>query len=119
MCDDGPTRPERVGTRLESVALVFAGELRAVHNLLYRPQWAPEEAVLEAILASLAAALRELRELLVCLPAGFDRSPTLGATLGTRARLADDICGDCVPREYAPALRVWMDRIQETARRIA
>jgi hypothetical protein len=119
MCDDGKVRPERAGTRLESAALVFAGELRAVHDLLYRPQWAPEEAVLGAILASLGAALRELREVLACLPAGFPRSATLQSTLTTLTRLADDICGECVPHTYAPALRVWMDRVQETARRIS
>ena len=119
MCDDGTIRRERIASRLESATLVFAGELRAIHDLLYRPQWAPEEAVLGAILAGLAGALRELSELLVCLPTAFDRSPTLVAALGTLARLADEICGECVPHGYAPALREWMDRIQETARRLA
>lgn len=119
MCDDGMCRPERISARLESAALVFAGELRAIHALLYRPQQAPEEAVLGAILASLAASLRELGELLGYLPAGFVRSPTLEATLKTLARLADEICGECVPQVYAPALTVWMDRIQEIARGIA
>jgi Ion channel len=118
-CDDGTVRPERVGPRLESAALVFAGELRAIHDLLYRPQWAPEEAILGAILASLAAALRELRDLLVCMPAAFVRSPTFQATLATVARLAEEICGDCVPYRYAPSLTAWMDRIQELARSIA
>jgi hypothetical protein len=118
MCDDGKIRPERLGARLESAALVFAGELRAIHGLLYRPQQAPEEPILGAILASLAASLHELSELLTCLPAGFNRSPTLDGTLRTLARLADEICGECVPQVYAPALTVWMDRIQETARRI-
>jgi len=119
MCEDGAVRLERVGPRLESAALVFAGELRAIHDLLYRPQWAPEEPVLSAILASLASSLRELSELLVCMPAGFARSATLQDTLRTLARLADEVCGECVPHTYAPSLRMWMDRIQETARRIA
>src|SRR5262245_33115495 len=120
LCVESPLPPARVGARLESATLVFAGELRAIHDLLYRPQWAPEEAVLGAILASLAASLRELCELLPCLPAGGAvRSPTLTTTLRTLTRLADEICGECVPRAYAPALTVWMDRIQETARRIA
>ena len=119
MSEDGTIRPARVGARLESAALVFAGELRAIHDLLYRPQWAPEEAVLGAILASLAASLRELTELLVRLPSDFGRSDTLDVALRALARLAQEICGNCVPRAYAPGLRLWMDRIQETARRIA
>lgn len=118
MCNDGAVRPERVGTRLESAALVFAGELRAIHDLLYRPQQMPEEPVLGAILASLAAALRELSDLLGCIPSGATRSSTFDTTLRTMARLANEICGECVPRAYAPALTVWMDRIQQTARTI-
>ena len=119
MCDDGTCRPERMSVRLQSVTLVFAGELRAIHSLLYRPQQVPEEPVLEAILASLTASLHELSELLGYLPTGFSRSSTLEATLKTVARLADEICGECVPRVYAPGLTVWMDRIQEIARKIA
>ena len=30
-------------------------------------------------------------------------------------RLAKEICGDCVPREFAPSLRGWMDQIQRLA----
>jgi len=119
LCDDGQVRAERVGPRLESAALVFAGELRAIHDLLYRPQWAPPEAILGAILASLAASMRELRDLLTCLPPGFTRSPTLAGALATVGRLADEICGHCVPFTYAPALTVWMDRIQALARSLA
>jgi len=47
--DDVPT-PEAVA-RVEGAAMIFVGELYAVHDLLYRPQLAPDEAVLEAILA--------------------------------------------------------------------
>jgi hypothetical protein len=119
MCDSGTVRLERLSARLESAALVFASELRAIHALLYRPQQTPEESVLEAILTSLAASLHELSELLGCLPAGFSQSPTFVATRKTLARLADEICGECVPRVYAPELTVWMDRIQAIARRIA
>jgi len=119
MCDDGTARPERVSVRLESAAMVFAGELRAIHDLLYRPQRAPAEPVLEAILAALAGAFRELTELLACLPTTFVRSSTLDGSLHVMARLADEICGECVPHAYAPALTMWMDRVQEAARRIA
>src|SRR5439155_19682319 len=119
MCDDGTVRPERVSARLESAAMVFAGELRAIHDLLYRPQRAPAEPVLEAILAALAGAFRELTELLACLPTTFVRSTTLDGSLRIMARLADEICGECVPHADAPALPMWMDRVQEAARRVA
>jgi hypothetical protein len=31
------------------------------------------------------------------------------------AALAREICGECVPREYAPHLKAWMDKVQELA----
>jgi hypothetical protein len=34
------------------------------------------------------------------------------------SRLAGEICGDCVPHEFAPSLRTWMDQIQRVAREI-
>lgn len=118
LCDEGVTQPQRVGARLESAVLVFGGELRAIHSLLYSPQRAPEEAVLEAILVALASALRTLSDVLTCLPAAFDRSPTLQSALRNICALADDICAECVPQVYAPGLSIWMDRVQETARNI-
>ena len=119
MCNENKIRPERISARLESSVLVFTGELRAIHALLYRTQQAPEEAVLAAILVSLATSLRELSELLsTCLPPDFLRSPTLTETLGALTRLANEICSECVPRVYAPALMLWMDRIQEISRQI-
>jgi hypothetical protein len=118
-CDSGAFHPERVGARLESAALVFAGELRAIHALLYNPQRAPEEQVLEAILIALASALRTLDDFLSCAPLGVARSPALNGALGRVSTLASDICGECVPQVYAPTLTVWMDQIQETARKIA
>jgi potassium channel LctB len=119
LCEQKVARPERLLVRLESVALVFAGELRAVHDLLYRPQQRPNEAVLEAILASLASALREFAELLGCLPSsGMTGSSGLDTTRRTLARLAEEICGECVPRAFAPALTGWMNRVQEIARRL-
>ena len=38
--------------------------------------------------------------------------------LARMRHLADDICGECVPRAYAPGLRMWMDQVQELARSI-
>jgi hypothetical protein len=40
------------------------------------------------------------------------------ATLHAMAVLANDICGECVPRVYAADLRYWMDEIQREARRL-
>ena len=119
LCDAGTVQPERVESRLESTALVFLGELRAIHDLLYRPQWAPEEPVLQAMLESLAASLRELDGLLGCLPSAWSASPAFEQTVATVSRLADQICGECVPYHYAQSLTVSMDRVQHAARAIA
>jgi potassium channel LctB len=119
LCDDGVARVERLGPRLESTTLVFTSDLHAIHELLYNPHRVPNEAVLSAILANLASALNMLHELLGCLPLNLRTSPVLKAGLKTLSAHANDICADCVPQVYAPALRAWMDRIQQTARTIA
>jgi len=99
--------------------MVFVGEMHAVHDLLYRPQHGPDEAVLEAILAGLTSVFREFNELLTCVQAQRgQRPPALAASIRTMARLATEICGDCVPREFAPSLRSWMDQIQRMAREV-
>jgi hypothetical protein len=116
LCDGGVTRPERLGLRLESASLVFASELRAIRDLLYNPQRAPGEPLLGAILAGLASALTMLSEVLACLPGGLKRSAALHGALRTISTLAEDICAECVPQVYTPALTTWMDRIQEAAR---
>jgi len=118
LCDEGVTQPQRVGARLESAVLVFGGELRAIHSLLYSPQRELQEAALEAILVALASAIEALSDLLSCLPPDFDRSSTLQQALRNICVLADDICAECVPQVYAPGLTIWMDRIQQTARKI-
>jgi len=72
------------------------------------------------ILASLTAVFREFSELLRCIDfGGPSPSPTLRSSLATTSRLAREICGDCVPRQYAPALRTWMDHIQRIAGELA
>jgi hypothetical protein len=119
MCSDGGKAPPSVQTRIESAAAVFTGELRAIHDLLYRPQAAPDEDVLESILAHLEGGLREFRSLLECLDGEFRDAPALVANVRVLATLANEICGECVPREYAPHLKVWMDRIQAHARDLA
>ncbi len=118
LCDEGIRQPERVGARLESAVLVFGGELRAIHALLYSPQRAPEEAVLEAILVALHSALRTLSDLVTCIPPEFTGATTVSAALRNIRLLAEDICAECVPQVYAPGLATWMDRVQQTARKI-
>jgi len=106
---------ERLAVRVEGAAMVFAGELRTIHDLLYRPQDPPDEPVLDLILAGLAAAFAELGLLLEAIgPA--NRSETLVLVLGQLRLLADQICGECVPRVYAQSLKRRMDRVQECAR---
>ncbi len=119
LCAGQDIAPPEAVARVESAAMVFVGELRAVHDLLYRPQETPEEPVLEAILAGLASVFREFTELLLCVEArSAPRPPALATSVMAMSRLAREICGDCVPRQFAPALRSWMDQIQRLARQI-
>lgn len=117
-CRDGRDPSDTVLTRIESTAAIFAGEMRAIHDLLYRPQMAPGEDVLESILAHLDGGLREFSALLFCLSPERRGSRALVANVRSMTGLAEEICGECVPRDYAPQLKVWMDRIQAHAREI-
>jgi hypothetical protein len=47
------------------------------------------------------------------------QSASLDAGLKSVSVLANEICGECVPHSYAPALKESMDQIQELARKIA
>jgi hypothetical protein len=116
LCEGQAMPPREALARVEGAAMVFVGELQSVHDLLYRPQETPEEAVLEAILAGLASVFREFLELVACVKAQqAERSALMRSSLASMSRLAREICGDCVPREFAPALRTWMDQIQQMA----
>lgn len=117
-CTNGGSDNARAQTRIESAAAIFAGELRTVHDLLYRPQSVPDEDVLESLLALLEGGLREFGHLLTCMPIEHREAPALVANVRVLARLANEICGECVPREHAPHLKVWMDRIQVHAREL-
>lgn len=122
-CGGGKAPPPRTLARAESAAMVFARELRTVHDLLYRPKSMLEEHTVEAILVTLTAALRELHDLVACLAGGADhppvpRSPVFERSLGAIAQLGSEICGECVPRELAPALKEWLDQIQDLAQRL-
>lgn len=103
---------EAIGARADSASGICLAELRTIHGLLYRPQEAPEEAMLEGILAALAIVLRELRDLVAGLNS---HSPYLVRNVRMLAQLADEICADCVPRRYASNLREWMDTIHGLA----
>ena len=118
LCGEGRTTSAGVQTRIESAAAIFTGELRTIHDLLYRPQTAPDGDVLESILAHLDGGLREFGNLLECMSAEFRDAPALASSVRMLATLANEICGECVPREYAPHLKVWMDRIQTHAERL-
>jgi hypothetical protein len=113
LCRTPQADAQQIRARLDSASGMCLSQLRTIHDLLYRPQSLPEEALLEGILATLAMVLRELRELLRCI--SFDKSAYLSKNLDGVSRYAQDICSDCVPRRYAPDLRQWMDAIQQTA----
>ena len=116
---EGRMAPAAVQTRIESAAAIFTGELRAIHDLLYRPQAVPDEDVLESILAHLEGGLREFRLLFDGMSAEHRGTPALISNVRVIANLANEICGECVPRQHAPELKVWMDRIQANARALA
>ena len=108
---------ERALRRLESTVRVFSGELQTIHDLLYRASLLPDEQPIESILVNLAVCLRELVELLSH-SNKKDRPVALESNLHSISALAEEICGECVPRAYAPDLKQWMDQIQELARKI-
>ena len=111
--------PGQVLRRLESTVRVFRGELQTIHDLLYRKQVLPDEEALESLLANLAICLQGVIDLQNSQLHGQQRSMPLDAGLHAISNLANEICGECVPRSYAPALKHWMDQIQELARKIA
>lgn len=108
--------PDMVLRRLESTVRVFRGELQSVHDLLYRAQITPDEETIESLLANLIICLQGLVDINGSLP---DGGAALNTGLRSIAALANEICGECVPRAYTPELKESMDRIQELARRLA
>ena len=119
LCEGREIAPPEAVARVETAAVVFVGELSAVHELLYRPAGAVDEAMLEAILAGLASVLREFSDVLRCIRLDErDWPQALRVSLRTMSRLAREICGECVPRNVAPPLREQMDAIQRLAGQI-
>jgi hypothetical protein len=118
MCEAPEAQVNQFVMRLESTLLIFQSELRTTHDLLYQPRLIVEEGVLAAILAALSSAMTVFSDVLLCLPANFSRSQPFQITLESITRLAEEICGECVPHSYTPRLVFWMDRIKATAQRI-
>lgn len=110
--------PEQVMRRLESTVRVFRGELQTIHDLLYRSRVEADEETLESILANLAIGLQSLVEINASRPEASGESVGLDAGLRSIARLANEICGECVPRLYAPAVKESLDQIQALAWRL-
>jgi rhodanese-related sulfurtransferase len=117
MCEDH-ARLSGIDARLDSSALIFLGEMRSVHDLLYQPRLIIEEGALASILAILTSALTVMSELLAHLPPTFVRSQPLVISIDNIKRYAADICSNCVPHGYTPRLVFWMDRIQAAAQRV-
>ena len=111
--------PGQVLRRLESTVRVFRGELRTIHDLLYRSRMEPDEEALESLLANLAICLQSLLEINSAFVTSNGQSASLDAGLKSIGMLANEICGECVPHSYAAALKESMDQIQELARKIA
>ncbi len=104
--------PSVVAARLESTAMVFAGELRIVHDLLHRSEFDAGEVALGGILSSLQLVMREMRDLVALLTSDIPVSDTLRQQLKTIARLGGEICGECVPLQYTSAMQSSMNQIQ-------
>ena len=97
---------------------MFSGELRTIHDVLYRPQQTPEEPVLEGILATLAAALQELGDLLAC-GAPADRSRCSVNQLAAMARRAPRYSAANACRRPTPiTCAEWMNRVKAQAARL-
>jgi hypothetical protein len=108
--------PELVLRRLESTVRVFRGELGAVHDLLYHCRVMPDQETMESLLANLIICLQGLADIDHSLQS---RSANLSAGLRSITHLANEICGECVPRVFAPELKQSMDQIHELARKFA
>jgi potassium channel LctB len=108
--------PELVLRRLESTVRVFRGELQTIHDLLYGARVVPGEDALESLLANLTICLQALVDIRQASADGH--SAALDSGLRALGALAREICGECVPRAYAPELKESMDQIQALAEQL-
>lgn len=112
-CSNPAVTPRRLRTRIESVAMIFTGEMQAVRDVVHGGPRNADGTVLEAMFACLAACLEELSELVACLPSGQPRSGPLRRSLRRIAQLGTDLCGACTAWSKNAALRSWMDRVHQ------
>jgi rhodanese-related sulfurtransferase len=120
-CHNRAFAPDRIMPRIESVIMVFVGELKSIYDLLRQSHETPMDTILESMLASLTANLRQLRDLLDRSPEGGDSSDSFAALafnavlnphLKSIHRLAEDICSECMPRDKSPELKYWLNEIE-------
>ncbi|HWM93080.1 MAG TPA: rhodanese-like domain-containing protein [Thermoanaerobaculia bacterium] len=110
-CSDPSVPPRRLRARIEGVAMIFAGEMQAVRDLVQNRLGSADSTALEALFASLFAGLQELSDLLTCLPKGQSRSGPLRRSLRRIAQLGSEFCGAC-SLQIPPIIRTWMDRVR-------
>jgi rhodanese-related sulfurtransferase len=115
-CSSPMVSPRRLRTRIETVAMVFAGEVQAVGDLVRGGPGSADKASLETLLGCVASGLEELSHLLTCLPSGRAHSGSLRRSLRRISQLGADVCATCTVEPPTPALRGWMDRVQRLCR---
>lgn len=116
-CSDTTMPQRRMRGRIESVAMIFAGELKAARDLLHGRTENADDIALEALFACFAAGLEELGDLLTCLVTAQDKSGSLRRSLRTIAQLGGDLCG--VSTRQTASLRLTLDRVQRLCRSLS
>jgi rhodanese-related sulfurtransferase len=112
-CSNPAVSRRRVRTRIEGVAMIFAGEMQAVRDLVRGGGTGggrADSAALETLFACVTSGLEELTHLLTCLPSGEPRPASLRRSLRRIAQVGSELCGVCRP-DLTPAVRSWMDQI--------
>jgi rhodanese-related sulfurtransferase len=113
-CSNPAVPRRRLRTRIEGVAMIFAGEMQAVRDLVRGGTGAgggrADGTALETLFACVTAGLEELSHLLTCLPSDQPRPGSLRRSLRRISQVGADLCGACSP-ELTPAVRNWMDQI--------
>jgi len=116
-CSDTTMPQRRLRGRIESVAMIFAGELHAARDLLRGRIENADDRALEALFACFAAGLEELADLLGCLTTAQDKSGSLRRSLRTIAQLGGDLCG--TSSRQTPSLCLTLDRVQRLCRSLS
>ena len=117
-CSDPATTPRRLRGRIESVAMIFASELKAARDLLRGRPADADDVSMEALFACFASGLEELGDLLTCLVSAHQRSGSLRRSLRTIAHLGEELCNAPSTRE-SPALALTVDRVQRLCRALS